>query len=225
MEDYLLEKARVTTQLEGNRNYHIFYYLVHGASESLAKELGLRRHVESYRYLNPSNKIRTNTDSPSTTEKDADKFRNMCRCLSIADVSEEEQHALWRVLSGILELGQIDFRYDENKEIVQLDLENGVNACVSQCAEMLGFDRSNLIFLLLHRLRVRNVSPYRHMHHSQVILLQYANITRHTHTTSNTGHTYGNNQGAVRKGITNRYLKIQPPVTHSLTHTHTGTST
>ena len=118
MEDYLLEKARVTSQLKGNRNYHIFYYLVRGASESLAEELGLRRHVEVYRYLNSSNGKNV-THSPTTIENDADKFRNMCRCLSIADVSEEEQHALWRVLSGILELGQIEFHLDKNTETVR----------------------------------------------------------------------------------------------------------
>ena len=153
MEDYLLEKARVTSQLKGNRNYHIFYYLVRGASESLAEELGLRRHVEVYRYLNSSNEKNV-THSPTTIENDADKFRNMCRCLSIADVSEEEQHALWRVLSGILELGQIEFHLDKNTETVQFSTENDIEKCVSHCAEMLGFDKSNLMFLLLHRLRV-----------------------------------------------------------------------
>ena len=119
----------------------------------MAEELGLRRHVEVYRYLNHSNE-KNATHSPTTIENDADKFRNMCRCLSIADVSEEEQHALWRVLSGILELGQIEFHLDKNTETVQFSTENDIEKCVSHCAEMLGFDKSNLMFLLLHRLRV-----------------------------------------------------------------------
>jgi len=41
MEHYLLEKARVAKQGVDSRNFHIFYFLVKGASPQLRKELGL----------------------------------------------------------------------------------------------------------------------------------------------------------------------------------------
>ena len=56
---------------------------------------------------------------------------------------------------GYSELGQIEFHLDKNTETVQFSTENDIEKCVSHCAEMLGFDKSNLMFLLLHRLRVR----------------------------------------------------------------------
>ena len=96
MEDYLLEKARVTSQsrviviITSSTTWFVVRPRVWQKSWTSSSRRG-------YRYLNHSNE-KNATHSPTTIENDADKFRNMCRCLSIADVSEEEQHALWRVL-------------------------------------------------------------------------------------------------------------------------------
>ena len=51
MEDYLLEKARVTAQLDGERNFHIFYFLLKGATGEEKKKYHLME-PQAYRYLN-----------------------------------------------------------------------------------------------------------------------------------------------------------------------------
>jgi myosin-9 len=51
VQKYLLEKSRICSQGRNERNYHVFYYLLAGASEIDKQQLHLCK-VEYYNYLN-----------------------------------------------------------------------------------------------------------------------------------------------------------------------------
>lgn len=51
VQKYLLEKSRICSQGQNERNYHVFYYLLNGASDSEKESLHLHR-VDYYNYLN-----------------------------------------------------------------------------------------------------------------------------------------------------------------------------
>lgn len=57
IEQYLLEKSRIVNQLNGERNYHIFYRLLAGMSKGDLEKLGLVSDAWKYRYLT---KVHTN---------------------------------------------------------------------------------------------------------------------------------------------------------------------
>ena len=67
IEKYLLEKSRIISQATGERNYHVFYYLLAGADVELRRELKLLQ-LNQYHYLTQVNsrnvchcKLHTNT--------------------------------------------------------------------------------------------------------------------------------------------------------------------
>lgn len=51
MKNYLLEKTRVSFQNPGEKNFHIFYHFVRGASTDKLKEFFLSDKPEDYNYL------------------------------------------------------------------------------------------------------------------------------------------------------------------------------
>ncbi|KAI8477981.1 Unconventional myosin-IXb, partial [Branchiostoma belcheri] len=54
VEKYLLEKSRIVSQASNERNYHVFYYLLAGANQTLKDSLMLHKPEEFF-YLNQSN--------------------------------------------------------------------------------------------------------------------------------------------------------------------------
>ena len=51
---YLLEKSRVIEPSNGERNYHIFYHLLEGASKEMLDKLFLSSKMEEYEILKKS---------------------------------------------------------------------------------------------------------------------------------------------------------------------------
>jgi myosin heavy subunit len=100
---YLLEKSRVVFQAERERNYHIFYQLIRGASEEEKKEYFLEA-PENFFYLNQSGTY------DIIGLNDATEFKDTKYAMDILNITQEEQKALFRIIAGILHLGNINFQ-------------------------------------------------------------------------------------------------------------------
>ena len=97
---YLLERSRLVFQPLKERNYHIFYQLVAGATDAEREELGLIP-VEHYEYLNQGG-------APHIEGVDDGKdFAETRASLTRLGVPQTVQRTLWRILAALLHIGNI----------------------------------------------------------------------------------------------------------------------
>src|SRR6202012_4745574 len=97
---YLLERSRLVFQPLKERNYHIFYQLVAGATEAEREELVLLP-VEEFDYLNQG-------ATPTIDGvDDKSEFEATRRSLTTIGVSEETQASIFRILAALLHLGNV----------------------------------------------------------------------------------------------------------------------
>ncbi|XP_045354780.1 unconventional myosin-VI isoform X9 [Leopardus geoffroyi] len=159
---YLLEKSRICVQGKEERNYHIFYRLCAGASEDIREKLHLNS-PDNFRYLNrgctryfankeTDKQILQNRKSPEYLKAgslkdplldDHGDFIRMCTAMKKIGLDDEEKLDLFRVVAGVLHLGNIDFE-EAGSTSGGCNLKNKSNQALEYCAELLGLDQDDL---------------------------------------------------------------------------------
>lgn len=125
---YLLERSRLVFQPLKERNYHIFYQLVAGATDDEKQELGLLP-VEDFEYLNQGGTpIIDGVD-------DKAEFEATRKSLTTIGVSEQDQTEIFRVLAALLHLGNVKITATRTDSSLSPSEPSLVRAC-----EMLGID-------------------------------------------------------------------------------------
>ncbi|KFW07571.1 Myosin-9, partial [Eurypyga helias] len=105
---YLLEKSRAIRQAKEERTFHIFYYLLSGAGEHLKTDLLLEPY-NKYRFL-------SNGHVTIPGQQDKDMFQETMEAMKIMGIPDEEQIGLLKVISGVLQLGNIVFKKERNTD-------------------------------------------------------------------------------------------------------------
>ncbi|XP_022281973.1 unconventional myosin-VI isoform X3 [Canis lupus familiaris] len=159
---YLLEKSRICVQGKEERNYHIFYRLCAGASEDIREKLHLSS-PDHFRYLNrgctryfankeTDKQILQNRKTPEYLKAgslkdplldDHGDFIRMCTAMKKIGLDDEEKLDLFRVVAGVLHLGNIDFEEAGNTS-GGCNLKNKSTQALEYCAELLGLDQDDL---------------------------------------------------------------------------------
>ncbi|KAI9916764.1 hypothetical protein PsorP6_016900 [Peronosclerospora sorghi] len=163
-ETYLLEKTRVISHDIRERNYHIFYQLLHGTTPAERDALGLGDACPTFAYLqakDPQQLSRSGRKASGTTSsssqrcasteaetlKDQALFAKTRQALGLLGLSTEQQHDLFQVLSGILHLGEAQFlAKPDNDEACDLAPES-----VEYSSLLLGLNPDTMAKALTHR--------------------------------------------------------------------------
>ncbi|KYQ89843.1 myosin IB [Tieghemostelium lacteum] len=137
--NYLLEKSRVVYQTPGERNFHIFYQLLSGASAKERQDL-LLGSPDSYYYLNQGECYTVDGVD------DAADYQEVRNAMKTIGLSQEEQMTLLRIVSSILHLGNVYF-IEDDKGNAQVYDPNALDLAAS----MLCIDSATLQNAILFR--------------------------------------------------------------------------
>ncbi|TSL47582.1 Unconventional myosin-VI [Bagarius yarrelli] len=159
---YLLEKSRICTQGQEERNYHVFYRLCAGAPEDIREKFHLSS-PNSFRYLNrgctryfatkdTDQKLLQNRKSPEHLKAgplkdplldDCGDYSRMEVAMKKIGLGDAEKLDMFRVVAGVLHLGNIDFE-EAGSTSGGCILKKQSSQALQHCAELLGLDEEDL---------------------------------------------------------------------------------
>ena len=109
--DYYLERNRVAGAPSGERNFHIFYYLVAGATAEERQHLHLLDKA-TYRYLGQRNTVGRTTGG---RDDDAARFDQLKVALKAIGFSKRHVAQTCQLVAAILHLGNLEFTIDRHR--------------------------------------------------------------------------------------------------------------
>lgn len=132
--DYLLEKSRVVTQSPGEGNFHIFSYLFDFLSEDVKNFLFLRTKFD-YKYLTTNCSFKSN----------GNPLDEVTNAMGLLNFTDKEQNSMFRILSGILTIGNLEFVTDDEGFTRQNFDEENSRKNLSIIANMFGVNAELII--------------------------------------------------------------------------------
>ncbi|VDN56642.1 unnamed protein product, partial [Dracunculus medinensis] len=165
---YLLEKSRICYQQEEERNYHIFYQLIAGATNEEASQLYLNS-PNNFNYLKrgctqffttpsttskipPNRRDNRNSDLHDELIDDYADFQRLRIAFKNVGWSDKDSLTIFSIISALLHLGNINFvdNIDDNRGGCTLD--SACNKSLQIASLLLGLDAADLRDGLISRI-------------------------------------------------------------------------
>uniref|UniRef100_A0A9J8CNA6 Myosin IXB n=1 Tax=Cyprinus carpio carpio TaxID=630221 RepID=A0A9J8CNA6_CYPCA len=172
VEKYLLEKSRLVSREKNERNYHVFYYLLVGASEDEQREFRLLQ-PEEYFYLKQPWKLQQFSVFGSGLQEnfmieDADDLRHdferLQQAMEMVGFLPATKRQIFSVLSAILYLGNVTYSQKSSGREEGLDV--GPPEVLSTLSDLLKVKEEPLVEALTKRKTVtandKLILPYSH---------------------------------------------------------------
>ncbi|XP_011617670.1 unconventional myosin-If [Takifugu rubripes] len=100
--NFLLEKSRVVSQNENERNFHIYYQLIEGTNSNQKECLGIMT-PDYYYYLNQSGTYKVDGTN------DNKDFQETMEAMQVIGIPADTQIQVLNIVAGILHLGNVSF--------------------------------------------------------------------------------------------------------------------
>ncbi|XP_035277846.1 unconventional myosin-IXb-like isoform X1 [Anguilla anguilla] len=148
---YLLEKSRVVSREPCERNYHVFYYMLAGASEEERRELKL---------LQPQDYLYLTQVSPVQDSCLASEYNRLQQAMEMVGFLPPTRRQIFSVLSAILYLGNLTYTCRETD--TDQGLEVGPGEALNTLSRLLQVKQEMLVEVLTKRkiLKAKNTLSF-----------------------------------------------------------------
>ena len=154
VQTYLLEKVRVAFHATGERNYHMFYQLLRGASQEQKEKYALLEgDTGGYELANCFHYTKQGGAPELREYTDEATFAYTTKAMTALGWSDAVIDSVLSLIAGLLHLGEIDLTTKTAESGLEVASIEDTEA-LKRCADLLGVDVDKMAFALTQRVVV-----------------------------------------------------------------------